>query len=366
MPIIATVVTTTVDIMSWAPLLIAKTGGILTESVAIDNYPDGGGAVVTAARLIVEGMVASAEGDAVTLYSPTSGANSVTITESGSVTTGFGYRAIYMEGNNGQLVNAGSISGPTGVDMNGNNCWFQNTGSIAGTTGPAVWLRYGTGFTLVNSGVLSGKACVVLSFASGSIFNSGQMLAASAVDAAILVTSTSTLFLRNSGEIVAPTKAIQAGGEADTIFNTGTIDGDVFLGGGNDSFRGKPGKLTGTLSGDAGVDFLSGGKGDQLIFGGTENDTLSGDAGDDTLFGGNGYDTFVFSRRGDDDTISVFQNGTDTLDVKAFHFANFAAVAAISRDAPGGMLLDLQSVGGGTVFLGGFTKALFNATDVLL
>jgi len=364
MPIISTIVTTNTDITGPQGLLIARTGGVLTETGnAIDNTDLSG--VTDGVRLIVEGTVASSGGLGVVLSGGSSSYHSVVITESGSVASTSIFNAIQIAGVGGRLFNAGSIDGNGGLSMIGDNCVVQNSGSITGILA-AVTLDGGTGFSLVNSGTIAGDGTITLVNASASIQNSGLIMATIAAQPAISLLSVSALSLRNSGEIIAPGKAIQGAGQADNIRNSGTIDGDVFLGGGADVFRGKQGVLLGVLSGDAGADFLSGGKGDQLIFGGTENDSLSGDAGDDTLFGGNGYDRFVFSRRGDDDTISVFQNGTDTLDVRAFHFANFAAVAAISRDAPGGMLIDLQSVGGGTVFLDGFSKALFNATDVIL
>src|SRR3954447_16292212 len=68
--------------------------------------------------------------------------------------------------------------------------------------------------------------------------------------------------------------AIAGSSGADTMINDGTIQGDVQLGGGNDSFDGHAGTLSGAVYGVDGDDVLTGGGG---------GDTLDGGAGDDVI-----------------------------------------------------------------------------------
>jgi Ca2+-binding RTX toxin-like protein len=63
--------------------------------------------------------------------------------------------------------------------------------------------------------------------------------------------------------------------------------------------------------GDAGDDFLRGGKGNDIVEGGEGKDTIFGDMGDDVLIGGAGSDLFVSGAGAD--TIKDFTLGTDHL-----------------------------------------------------
>lgn len=81
---------------------------------------------------------------------------------------------------------------------------------------------------------------------------------------------------------------------ADTIVNsdTGVINGDVFLGVGNDSFLAQGnGLVTGTVFGGLGNDTLTGANSDDRLSGGDGADTLIGGLGADVLDGGAGFDT---------------------------------------------------------------------------
>jgi Ca2+-binding RTX toxin-like protein len=65
-----------------------------------------------------------------------------------------------------------------------------------------------------------------------------------------------------------------------------------------------------TLAGDAGNDTLYGGAGNDRLLGGDDADTLSGDAGDDTLYGGTGEDSLL---GGDGNDQLYGDAGNDTL-----------------------------------------------------
>lgn len=120
----------------------------------------------------------------------------------------------------------------------------------------------------------------------------------------------------------------------DTLYGQSGLD-TITAGGGNDLVYGgtEADSLAGEagndhIYGDAGNDALSGGSGDDALFGGTEadflsgddgNDQLYGDAGSDTLHGGMGSDTLYGGTEadgvfGDDGNDVLFGDaGTDTL-----------------------------------------------------
>ena len=64
------------------------------------------------------------------------------------------------------------------------------------------------------------------------------------------------------------------------------------------------------LNGD---DVLFGGEGNDNVNGGNGDDELTGGLGDDLLVGGAGSDTFIFGLNHGDDTISAFEQGSDTI-----------------------------------------------------
>ena len=93
-------------------------------------------------------------------------------------------------------------------------------------------------------------------------------------------------------------------------------DDDIITGGANTYDEGVTLAITnvigGSIDGTAGADVLSGTQ---------EEDTISGGGGDDTLTGGAGADTFVMANGAGDDTITDWEDGTDTVD--------FSSVAAV-------------------------------------
>lgn len=68
-----------------------------------------------------------------------------------------------------------------------------------------------------------------------------------------------------------------------------------------------------------------------------------------------------------DDTITAFQNGTDRLDPRAFHFAVAAEVIALAATAPAGLAIDLSSRGCGRILVrSGLSLAQLDAGDLIL
>ena len=117
-----------------------------------------------------------------------------------------------------------------------------------------------------------------------------------------------------TGDIISnPTLGTGPGGAAllvsfrEVVVNSGTIDGSVWLGSGDDSYSGS-GTVTGTVRGEGGNDSLTGGAGMDRIDGGSGNDLIEGGGGNDLLDGGDGIDT-VSGGEGDD-TIALSAGGS--------------------------------------------------------
>ncbi|MDB5524585.1 MAG: 5-Nucleotidase domain protein [Rhizobium sp.] len=155
----------------------------------------------------------------------------------------------------------------------------------------------------------------VNNFAGGSIYSvqRGIQVDDSAEGPALAATT-----IMNAGTIQASGgwEAIQiVGDQNDTLTNSGTIIGDILMGGGTDKVTLKTGSnIVGEIHLGEGNDTIKGSAGSELIY---------GDAGKDNLTGGAGADTFFFAE-GDSgktktaaDTIFDFTK-SDTIDLTGF------------------------------------------------
>ena len=137
----------------------------------------------------------------------------------------------------------------------------------------------------------------------------------------------------------------------------GEADGDDLRGGGSKD----------ALDGGAGDDFLYGDRGRDTVNGGTGNDRLSGGEGGGI---GDGFaDVFVFgnaaSNGGGTDRILDFENGLDTIDLRAFGFTDFNAdLLPLVSERAWGLRIDFGS--GDVLEVMNMTLALFDASDVIL
>ncbi len=301
-----------------------------------------------------------------------------------------------------------AISGAIGVYQ---GAWvaISSTGSVLardygiyGTNGGANYLNNGGEIVAFNAAVLYKDT--VDEPGTATITNTGTMISQNA--SAFQSVALQNMSLTNHGLIDGAGYGIELTGDQFTqIMNTGTVhglfgaiymegilpatvinrgmmDGAVTLGNGNDRYQGRQGvqsdvygwdgndSITGGLAderlyGGNGNDVLQSSAGDDEVYGGLGNDRIIGGFGDDTLSGNGGKDRFVFRPLDGHDSVEGFTDGTDKIDLGAFHFADAEAVIALVRDAPGGLILDLGAVGGGTVFIAGFTSAVFDATDLI-
>ncbi|WP_448208343.1 Ig-like domain-containing protein [Azospirillum sp. sgz302134] len=111
--------------------------------------------------------------------------------------------------------------------------------------------------------------------------------------------------------------ATLTGGEGNQVVYGDASSQSMILGPGDDLLSGGGGNDTvastlgnDTLYGDGGDDLMNGGDGDDLMDGGTDNDTMGGGAGRDTMGGGAGNDILI----GEDGDDALFGGtGTDSL-----------------------------------------------------
>jgi Ca2+-binding RTX toxin-like protein len=84
---------------------------------------------------------------------------------------------------------------------------------------------------------------------------------------------------------------------ADIVNNSGRIDGFVDLGAGNDVYDASGGglQLSGAVFGGDGNDQIAGGASNEIFFGDGGDDALKGSGGNDLLFGGAGFDTAYYN-----------------------------------------------------------------------
>lgn len=140
--------------------------------------------------------------------------------------------------NNGTIEALGTGSRAVAV---GSGSTFDNTGTVraTGDDGVGVRLRNGSGIT-TNSGSIQGGA-------------------GSGAGVEMLNTSGTSFFVNLAGGVVSATSgvALQGSGAANQVENTGTLDGDVLLGDGDDDFFWTTGSsVNGVLDGEAGSDDL--------------------------------------------------------------------------------------------------------------
>lgn len=263
---------------------------------------------------------------------------------------------INLQGDNAVVVNAGLISGAVGTFMIGQSGTVNNSGTIQ---------SYGSNFYIQNAGVFMVDTVNDETNAEYVINNFGEI---SGVERSIYAGEhkfnlyfASDTTVNNFGVLNG---SVELGLGFDTLINAGITNGDVFLGGDEDLFDGRGGRVNGEVYGGDGDDayfvdhtndtltealnegtdtvvssvsftlddnfenlILSGagnisGNGNELanlIEGNGGNNTLRASSGNDTVLGGNGNDR-LFGQAGDDflngeqgDDMLRGGNGVDTL-----------------------------------------------------
>lgn len=302
------------------------------------------------------------------------------------------------------IINEGTISSSYAIEstQNSSDSVILNSGTISATS-LAVKI-VGDNHSLTNSGVIesTGAHAVLFTHAGSSIIHNTGSISGDAY-AVRFFQSTSVNSLFNSGTISTLTGPVAVLGddERQVIVNSGTINGEVQLLGGNDLFDSRGGTVTGSVSGgdgndtiltgvggqiltggagadilsarggkdklfgNGGQDILIGGKGQDILKGGAGKDVLNGGAGNDLLFGGSGSDVFKFIINSGNDKVKDYVDGTDLIDLSALNLADFAALApAISSDGADA-LIDLGAIGGTGVITIDNAAGLLDTTDFI-
>ena len=365
----------TINLVSSEEYIVPQ-GQLITSSGNAFSF-----AAQTNILLVIEGTVFAGGGDG-TSDSNTTDDVEVLIGRTGSVWAWSD--GLEFSGTEITLRNLGSIvgAGDSGVEMLGVDSVLSNSGTIEGV-GHGVQTNDVT--SIINSGLITGERGVDMRGGGTQLINSGTIQSPGRVED-LFVESAGVYFyggagfvIRNTGLISGPEFSIKTtdvssndativndgtlDGEVNldagvhVLTNSGTIMGDVLLGGGADTYRGVASGVTAgqvlgeegadtliggsegddlrggtdadllvghggddSLGGDAGIDMIFGGDGDDSIDGGTENDVLNANAGDDSVYGGSGNDILVgqdgsdFLEGGDGNDTMDGGNGDDILE----------------------------------------------------
>jgi Ca2+-binding RTX toxin-like protein len=251
------------------------------------------------------------------------GASSVT-NETDGLVSGY-FAGVFMDGAANQTVdNLGKIIAtrldPTtdGVYFNvdAKSIMLDNSGSIL-SAGASVGNNSAlAGGTFDNHGYIAGDADGVdINTAGGlvtTITNASGATIKGGTEAILM--QAGRLSLDNAGLVIGG--IVDAANQRDQIVNTGTIRGEVDLGGGRDVFNGAGGTS----------DPVFGGAGNDRLIGGSGNDRLHGGDGNDTLTGGAGADRFYFdsalNASTNVDRITDFTPGLDKIVLSETYFSN--------------------------------------------
>ena len=169
-------------------------------------------------------------------------------------------------------------------------------------------------------------------FANGTIWNSGTItsdIALRLANSGSFSSSGFTTRIYNSGVLNG---RVELDTYDDVLVNSNAINGSINLGGGNDIYDGRTGKLSGSVDGYDGNDVILAGAGDQMIYGGFGNDYLSGGAGIDVLTGGAGQDIFRFETGFGADQITDFEAGTTRDAISIGGYSAFQTLVQTGQD----------------------------------
>ncbi|MCP5072972.1 MAG: calcium-binding protein [Rhodobacteraceae bacterium] len=332
-------------------LYVATTGGLIgTAGVDVVVGTENNTSVV------VNGEIGSSGANCIDLKGEV---NQISVGTTGVVSSNT--TAIYLEGNDNHVTNAGLISGAWGVIHYGGDISVNNSGTIMGH-GESNYYWDAALYLLddIDDGI---EATI-------NISNTGDLIGA---DTGIYTGEyygyTSKTILQNSGTITGWLYAsVVLGAGDDEVYNSGLMVGDLLLGGDNDTYDGRGGSVTGSVRGESGDDLyiiddatisivedaaegtdtvqsevgftlgdnfenltligdgnvdgygngesntITGNQGNNVLNGLGSADTLYGGAGDDKVNGGNGIDN-LFGGDGDDKLRG--QKGADIMKSEA-------------------------------------------------
>jgi Ca2+-binding RTX toxin-like protein len=219
----------------------------------------------------------------------------------------------------GVVTGSGSAIEAVGTAAVGNSGTISN----ASATKAAIWEKGNGNYNIGNAGSINnalGDAIDLNGSGNHSLLNTGMITAGANAFAILSTEATAVDSINNTGTIKGN---VDLGGGDDSVTTTsGFINGLVYLGNGVDTFVGSivnidsvyGGAGNDTITGNAGNDNLDGGADNDTIYGGDGLDNIYGGAGVNTLVGGLGNDTFWVSNSTDTVTeLNVLNGGLDTV-----------------------------------------------------
>jgi Ca2+-binding RTX toxin-like protein len=256
-------------------------------------------------QILVDGKVAYGGGTIFSLGGAGTTDNLIHIGETGRVNSmgiyGNPNPAIGMSGKSGKIINDVII---TATNNEGVGIVF------AGTDPDAAFSVVNTGILRAGSiGILAGN--IVGSFTltnTGTIIGGEGQVTAPDFTGAILWGSFTSVAVDNDAKAILDSQTI------DTIYNSGRMVGDINLSGGADYYEGRNGTVEGDVYGGGGADRLFSGLGNDRLFGGDGADMLMGGVGGDLLDGGAGTDTVLYTTAAQGVTASLSNAATNTGD----------------------------------------------------
>jgi Ca2+-binding RTX toxin-like protein len=334
-------------------------------------------------KLILKGDVSQTD-NATSVVDVAGASTEVTVTKTGSIS---GIGGIAFEGVNGCLNNSGSITS-TGqyshaISFTGDNAVIFNTGTVTGTLtgGTALFSDSDNGY-INNDGTLEATTGISLNNARTTVeLGANSIVSGTGSGAGIFAfgNESDRISINNHGTIsgLSNVYAIQlTGTSSDKVVNHGTIEGKIFLGGGQDIFDNRGGIVDHSIEGGIGDDTLitdrktvtltevnmsgydtvkstvsytlsayveslallghrningngtdtdndlKGNAGKNHLFGQAGVDMLDGGKGNDLLAGGDNNDIFVLRNGYGRDTITDFSHDEgDKIDLR--HWASF-------------------------------------------
>lgn len=256
---------------------------------------------------------------------------------------------IFSSGTNVVVENTTLIEGMTsGIHTTGAGAEVTNSGTVS-SDGIGIQVL-GDGSVVNTTSKLSGNVALVLGGTDSIATNTNEVRGTSATAAAVSLLGTSDF--SNEGAVFAKSGiAVSAGNADNSVRNTGSLHGDVKLGGGNDWFGALVGEVDGKVYGGKGNDVYEAGilldivekagqgtdtvkalfswrlganlenleligNADADARGNDLRNVLTGNSGDNRFWGLGGRDIFVTQTGGGSDTIMDFRDRTDLVDFR--------------------------------------------------
>ncbi|WP_112312275.1 calcium-binding protein [Pseudogemmobacter bohemicus] len=183
----------------------------------------------------------------------------------------------------GEVIGSGrGLAVGLGEDSLGGYIHVLNGGVVSGTE--RAISAYGIGLSIINNGTISSAgSAITTGSASGTVTirNTGEISGNMAINVNSAAAGARTV-IYNSGDITGISNSFTSGLlSSTTIFNSGTMVGNISFGGGSDVYDGRSGSINGIVFGNAGND----------VFIGNPNQA-------ETFNGGDGVDTLDFRYAG--------------------------------------------------------------------